>query len=410
MKEGAAHILKTYVTLTLLSTFASSFIWGINTLFLLDAGLSITQAFAANAFFTLGQVIFEVPTGVLADTWGRRASYLLGAATLLASTLLYLWMWRSHGPFWGWGLSSVLLGLGFTFFSGATEAWLVDGLNATGYGGTLESAFAKGRLRGGRAAQHRPHLGGPRPAQPAGAVGDARRVVQLRRPDLRLLCDAAVPARAVRPEQLHDRRPRRVARGREPDRRRPRRALGAEGLPAPDLGAARRNPRERGRAPHDGRHLQLLGRPRRARGLGARLRGGVADPAGVRERAHPVRAARDGAVGGQHGRFAGRRGGTAGPRQGRAAVGLPHLVRRRRGRRAAGLAAPAPRPPRARVVRSDPRGPRGRSPGDDDPAVIAHLPFQAVRGGPAPYNASVAEIPNAVTDTTLAERLRRMRV
>jgi len=42
--------------------------------------------------------------------------------------------------------------------------------------------------------------------------------------------------------------------------------------------------------------------------------------------------------------------------------------------------------------------------------VIAHLPFQAVRGGPAPYNASVAEIPNAVTDTTLAERLRRMRV
>src|SRR6266545_4498193 len=144
MKEGAAHILKTYVTLTLLSTFASSFIWGINTLFLLDAGLSITRAFAANAFFTLGQVVFEVPTGVLADTRGRRASYLLGAATLLAATLLYLWMWRIHGPFWGWALSSVLLGLGFTFFSGATEAWLVDGLNATGYGGTLESSFFKG--------------------------------------------------------------------------------------------------------------------------------------------------------------------------------------------------------------------------------------------------------------------------
>ena len=55
------RILKTYVALTLLSTFASSFIWGINTLFLLDAGLSITQAFAANAFFTAGEVLFEVP-------------------------------------------------------------------------------------------------------------------------------------------------------------------------------------------------------------------------------------------------------------------------------------------------------------------------------------------------------------
>jgi MFS family permease len=143
------RILRVYVVLTLLSTLASSFIWGINTLFLLDAGLSVTAAFAANAFFTLGQVAFEVPTGVVADTWGRRTSYLLGAATLLASTLLYLAMWRLHGPFWGWAASSALLGLGFTFFSGATEAWLVDGLKATGYGGTLEAAFAKGQVASG---------------------------------------------------------------------------------------------------------------------------------------------------------------------------------------------------------------------------------------------------------------------
>jgi MFS family permease len=143
------RILSTYVVLTLLSTLASSFIWGINTLFLLDAGLSVTQAFAANAFFTAGEVIFEVPTGVLADTWGRRTSYLLGSATLFASTLLYLSMWRIHGPFWGWALSSALLGLGFTFFSGATEAWLVDGLKATRYRGTLESAFARGQIANG---------------------------------------------------------------------------------------------------------------------------------------------------------------------------------------------------------------------------------------------------------------------
>jgi MFS family permease len=145
----SGRILTTYLALTLLSTLAASFIWGINTLFLLDAGLSITQAFAANAFFTAGQVLFEVPTGVVADTAGRRLSYLLGAATLLVSTVLYLLMWRIHGPFWAWALSSVLLGLGFTFFSGATEAWLVDGLHATRYGGTLDSAFAKGQMAEG---------------------------------------------------------------------------------------------------------------------------------------------------------------------------------------------------------------------------------------------------------------------
>jgi len=145
----ARRILGTYVTLTLLSTFASSLIWGINTLFLLDAGLSVTRAFGANAFFTLGQVLFEVPTGVVADTLGRRASYLLGSATLFVSTLLYLWMWHTHGPFWAWAVVSMLLGLGFTFFSGATEAWLVDALAFAKYPGTLESAFAKGQVAGG---------------------------------------------------------------------------------------------------------------------------------------------------------------------------------------------------------------------------------------------------------------------
>lgn len=140
------QILGTYLTLTLFSTFSSSFIWGINTLFLLDAGLSVTQAFAANAFFTAGQVLFEVPTGVVADTLGRRASYLLGSCTLFASTLLYYWLWRIDGPFWAWAVVSMVLGLGFTFFSGATEAWLVDGLTFAHYTGTLESAFGKGEV------------------------------------------------------------------------------------------------------------------------------------------------------------------------------------------------------------------------------------------------------------------------
>lgn len=145
----ARRILRTYVALTLLSTFASSFIWGVNTLFLLDAGLTVTQAFAANAFFTAGLVVFEVPTGVLADTLGRRASYLLGTATLFLSTALYLALWWLHGPFWSWAASSALLGLGFTFFSGATDAWLVDGLAATRWEGTLDAAFARGQVAEG---------------------------------------------------------------------------------------------------------------------------------------------------------------------------------------------------------------------------------------------------------------------
>jgi MFS family permease len=151
MTNEARTVQRTYLALTLLTTLAASFIWGINTLFLLDAGLSNTEAFAANAFFTLGQVIFEVPTGVVADTRGRRFSFMLGAATLLVSTLLYLVMWNLHAPLWGWAIASILLGLGFTFFSGATEAWLVDALAATGFTGTLESVFGRAQVVGGGA-------------------------------------------------------------------------------------------------------------------------------------------------------------------------------------------------------------------------------------------------------------------
>jgi MFS family permease len=151
LPTSAQTVQRTYLVLTLLTTLAASFIWGINTLFLLDAGLTNTEAFAANAFFTVGQVIFEIPTGVVADTRGRRFSFLLGAATLLASTLLYYVMWQVHASLLGFALASILLGLGFTFFSGATEAWLVDALTATEFTGTLESVFGRAQTVGGAA-------------------------------------------------------------------------------------------------------------------------------------------------------------------------------------------------------------------------------------------------------------------
>jgi MFS family permease len=156
----ARRIERIYLTLTLLTTLAASFIWGVNTLFLLDAGLSNTEAFLANAFFTLGMVVFEVPTGVVADTRGRRFSFLLGTGTLLASTLLYLWMWDIRAPMWGWAVSSLLIGLGFTFFSGATEAWLVDALAATDHEGSLEAVFGRAQVVGGAAMLVGSVLGG----------------------------------------------------------------------------------------------------------------------------------------------------------------------------------------------------------------------------------------------------------
>ena len=146
MKQTSKTVRRTYYILTAGNTLAASLIWGINTIFLLDAGLTNFEAFAANAFFTAGMVLFEIPTGVVADRWGRRASFLCGTLTLAITTGLYVLLWQLRSEFAWWAVVSTLLGLGFTFFSGATEAWLVDALTATRYEGQLEGVFARGQV------------------------------------------------------------------------------------------------------------------------------------------------------------------------------------------------------------------------------------------------------------------------
>jgi MFS family permease len=146
VKQTSKTVRRTYYVLTAGNTLAASLIWGINTIFLLDAGLSNFEAFAANACFTAGMVLFEIPTGVVADRWGRRASFLCGTLTLAATTGLYVLLWQLHSSFVWWAIVSALLGLGFTFFSGATEAWLVDALTITRFEGQLETVFARGQL------------------------------------------------------------------------------------------------------------------------------------------------------------------------------------------------------------------------------------------------------------------------
>ncbi len=149
MIQTAATVRRTFYVLTAGNTLAASLIWGINTIFLLDAGLSNFEAFAANAFYTAGMVLFEIPTGVVADARGRRTSFLWGTVTLAVATGLYVLLWQLRAPFGWWAVVSVLLGLGFTFFSGATEAWLVDALTETKFDGMLEAVFSRGQVVGG---------------------------------------------------------------------------------------------------------------------------------------------------------------------------------------------------------------------------------------------------------------------
>lgn len=140
------RIIRVYLGANGMFTLAASLIWAVNTLFLLAAGLDIFQVMVANTAFTAGQIAFEVPTGVLADTIGRKASFLIGIAALFVSTILYVLASDLALGLPMFVFASVLIGFGFTCQTGAMDAWLVDALAHVGYDSPLDTVFARGQL------------------------------------------------------------------------------------------------------------------------------------------------------------------------------------------------------------------------------------------------------------------------
>ena len=66
--------------------------------------------------------VFEIPTGVVADIYSRKLSIIIGYI-LMGIGFIYESLFPS---FWPLILAQVIWGLGYTFTSGATEAWISD--------------------------------------------------------------------------------------------------------------------------------------------------------------------------------------------------------------------------------------------------------------------------------------------
>ncbi|MDR3686142.1 MAG: MFS transporter [Coriobacteriia bacterium] len=138
------RVIFAYVSTGALFTLAASMIWAINTIFLINLGhLTLFQVMLVNTAFLISQALCEVPTGVIADTIGRRTSFLLAIAIISISTVLYVVTPQLGWGFWGFTVGSVLLGVGFTFQTGAVDAWMVDALDATGWEGPKDVVFAR---------------------------------------------------------------------------------------------------------------------------------------------------------------------------------------------------------------------------------------------------------------------------
>ncbi len=91
------------------------------------AGLDPLQLVLVGTALEATAFLFEVPTGVVADSYSRRLSVILGYL-LLGAGFLFEGLFPLFAAI---VLAQVLLGLGYTFISGAREAWIADELGQT---------------------------------------------------------------------------------------------------------------------------------------------------------------------------------------------------------------------------------------------------------------------------------------
>jgi MFS family permease len=85
-------------------------------------GLSMSQVLQTQALFALTIALFEVPSGYLADIWGRRPAMLVGSALNAVGFASLLWA----DSFADFLLYEVILGVGFSLLSGTDLALLYD--------------------------------------------------------------------------------------------------------------------------------------------------------------------------------------------------------------------------------------------------------------------------------------------
>ena len=99
-------------------------------------GMSPLELVLVGTAMELAAFVFEIPTGVVADVYSRRLSILIGSVTIGLAFLL-----EGLVPLFGAVLlSQVIWGLGYTFTSGASEAWISDEIG--------EEAAAQAFVRG----------------------------------------------------------------------------------------------------------------------------------------------------------------------------------------------------------------------------------------------------------------------
>ena len=118
-----ADAYRLYLLLTAVQSFAMTVVFTINLVYQVrQVGLNPLQLVLIGTTLELTAFLTEIPTGVVADVYSRRISVIIGFFLLGIGFVVE----GSLPVFEALLIAQVIMGLGYTFLSGATSAWIVD--------------------------------------------------------------------------------------------------------------------------------------------------------------------------------------------------------------------------------------------------------------------------------------------
>jgi len=136
----AKGYIRTYYFIEFFSTLSVSFFFATYAVFLFANGLNVMQIGIIASISTASVIIFEVPTGAFADSYGRKISIIAGFVLISVATGIYF-ISKSFEYFI---VAEIIAGLGIVFVSGALDAWIVDSLRNKGPSESIGKIFARG--------------------------------------------------------------------------------------------------------------------------------------------------------------------------------------------------------------------------------------------------------------------------
>ncbi|HZW27164.1 MAG TPA: MFS transporter, partial [Trueperaceae bacterium] len=131
-------VRKTYALVTSLSWLFAVLPMPVMVLLAQSRGISLTEIGVVMALYSVTVAALEVPSGALADTLGRKRTFLLGGLLAIASRVAAVLAMDTAGFI----VFALLFGVSRALTSGTLEAWFVDALQEEDASVDLQPALA----------------------------------------------------------------------------------------------------------------------------------------------------------------------------------------------------------------------------------------------------------------------------